>query len=201
MEMKHSRLVNGVEFFYKIVKGSIYFWITLIKKGLVYGILPAISDGLTYVSTNQNVEEKFFTLIKKKRDPLPFERIVSLSWFFIGSFISAFFLLSNGTENQMIQVFEIVSFLVIFLSIIYLCWTAWLVNKNPTTKYIYALALDQMIRHPFKSLYIAGFLVTSVLVAWVNLIIFFFVIPGLFLWLVDKGLGMGNIETTMTVNK
>jgi hypothetical protein len=54
---------------------------------------------------------------------------------------------------------------------------------------LYAHTLDHMFRYPTKSLYILVLSVSALLIGFFNLILFVFLVPSLYWWLLTKGMG------------
>lgn len=200
METKQSKLIRGVEFFYEIVKASVYFWFLLLKNGLVYGILPAVTYTMMYSTTNEKKEEKFFSVLKKRRAVIPYGKLISMAWFLTGSLLAVAYFLMSHKITPSFGLFQVASLVFFFLFTIYLCWVAWFHVKGAIKINRYALSLDQLVRHPVKSLYIGSLIVTASLIAWVNLFVFCCIVPGLFCWLVEKGL-CKNQSATPTVTE
>ncbi|KAF1296420.1 hypothetical protein BAU15_12755 [Enterococcus sp. JM4C] len=187
MEEKQSRLVRGVEFFYELVKASLYFWFLLVKNGVVYGLLPALSYTMAYGTTTEKKEEKFYGVLTKKRTAIHYAKGFSFAWFFVAGLLVLSISLLKETSQPVVQILSIAVLFSFILFTLYMVWVAWLFVKNPMQKQLYAVALDQLVRHPLISLYGLSLLGTAVLLAWVNLLIFICLAPGIFVWLIDKG--------------
>ena len=200
MQAKQSRLICGVEFFYEMVKASIYFWLIVLKNGLVYGILPALTYTMMYCTTNEKKEETFFHVLKKRRAGIPYGKLASMVWFLIVSLLVWTQFSMRRIATSSLNLLGVASLVFFFLFTIYLCWVAWFHVKGNTKINRYALSVDQLVRHPVKSLYIGSLLVTASLIAWVNFFVFCCIVPGLFCWLVEKGL-RNNQTVTPTMTK
>ncbi len=178
MEKKQSKITTIVDEFYNLVRISFLFWITLFKQVVVYGWLSSIYQILydsfkdvEYMSAEKKYRNNRLTLKYQKSVSFIFSSLV---------FIAILFLWLNNRFEIGNNVLLISLVFLIQLLIVYFVWIGIVALEHEDSAIIYAKSLDLMVRNFSLSVSIWLLVLASLLLANINLVIFIFVIPGLF---------------------
>ena len=129
----------------------------------------------------------------EKIESLQYRKLLSFIWCVLFSIVWAGYLLigkGKGTEMTLFLWIMITTAFVLFH--IFLVTLVVLDKENERTLsngLLYAHTLDHMFRNPTKSLYILVLSVSALLIGFFNLILFVFLVPSLYWWLLTKGMG------------
>nr|WP_321292026.1 hypothetical protein [uncultured Trichococcus sp.] len=182
---KQPRIVRIVEQVYRLVIGSLFYWKTIISSGGVYGFVDAADRLMVFLSSAEPT-------ISEKTENLPYRKLLSFIWCVLFSIVLVgYLLIGKGKGTEMTLFFSITITTVFVLYHIFLVTLVVLDKKNErplSNGLLYAQTLDHMFRNPTKCLYILMLSVIAVLVGFFNLIMFVFLVPSLYWWLLTKGM-------------
>lgn|GEM_PF-6225270 len=183
---KQSRIVRFVEQVYRLVIGSLLYWKTILSSGGLYGFVDAADRLMAFLSSGEPTGAE-------KIESLPYRKLLSFIWCVLFSVVLAGYLLigkGKGTEMTLFLWIMITTSFVLYH--IFLVTLVVLDKENERTLsngLLYAHTLDHMFRNPTKSLYILVLSVSALLIGFFNLILFVFLVPSLYWWLLTKGMG------------
>lgn len=187
MEKKQSKLTKLVDNFYHISQISIVFWLVLLKNFIVYGLISSVYSTLYLTFNNEIASDKFNNKLKQSKLSLKYQKLTSLVISFLIGLTCLLFWLNDRFNIQLNFVLVIFMFLLQLISV-YIVWVGIVANNEENSLLVYAKALDLMIRNIVISFGIWLLLLTSILIANVNLILFVLVVPGLFGMVIKKWL-------------
>ena len=183
---KQSRIVRFVEQVYRLAIGSLLYWKTILSSGGLYGFVDAADRLMAFLSSGEPTGAE-------KIESLPYRKLLSFIWCVLFSVVLAGYLLigkGKGTEMTLFLWIMITTAFVLYH--IFLVTLVVLDKENERTLsngLLYAHTLDHMFRYPTKSLYILVLSVSALLIGFFNLILFVFLVPSLYWWLLTKGMG------------
>ena len=183
---KQSRIVRIVEQVYRLAIGSLLYWKTILSSGGLYGFVDAADRLMAFLSSGEPTGAE-------KIESLPYRKLLSFIWCVLFSVVLAGYLLigkGKGTEMTLFLWIMITTAFVLYH--IFLVTLVVLDKENERTLsngLLYAHTLDHMFRYPTKSLYILVLSVSALLIGFFNLILFVFLVPSLYWWLLTKGMG------------
>ncbi|WP_407371708.1 hypothetical protein [Carnobacterium sp.] len=193
---KAPRLTQSIEIIYAFVVGSLHYWGTLIRSGLIYGFSDAalgmvffLQEAKGLSKNGSNIEQ---VKIEKNRGNVPYGKGLSFIWTGLLSLCVASFL-----SIKMGVVYSISSLLLVTSLTLFSFYHVFLVlaiclssdrNETYKGKWFYAYTLDYLIRNPFKSLFILMLTWSAMGIAYFNLILFIFLVPSIYWLLIQKGL-------------
>lgn len=190
---KQSKIVCFVEQVYRFVIGSFIYWRTLICSGIIYGFVDASTVLMAFLSSAEPPHAE-------KKENLLHRKILSFIWSILFSIVlSGFLYIGNGKGA------ETTIFLWITITTIFVLYHVFLVTVIELVKEIdspfpsgllYARTLDHMLRNPTKCLYIIVLSGIAVFLGFYNLILFVFLVPSLYWWLLNKGMEKRIMGTT-----
>ncbi|MGS2780098.1 hypothetical protein ACVBAX_22510 [Robertmurraya sp. GLU-23] len=168
---------------------SFFFWIYMIKGGVIYGFVPS-AIGLVNSLHDDYEDQSIQSVFRMSYDQ--HHQYKGLSFFL--------FLFSGLTVMSIYQPLHSLFPFLGLIQIPLLVWTAvlWIFfiytvyflatdkNQAHPRKWLYALAFDTCIRHPLRSLVIFITLIAFSLIVKINLIAFIFLAPPLFIILTRK---------------
>lgn len=168
-----------------------YFWIFIIRGGVIYGFVPAAiglikSIDVIHLDKDQSIKSVFIDSYRQYNQ----HKWLSFSLFlFTGIIIMCFYspLFTTNLKLGFIQLPLII--LTVFLwtySVYSVYFLALDKNQSRNTKWLYALAFDTCIRRPFNSLIIFLMICALSLLININLFFFIFFAPPLFILLTKK---------------
>lgn len=179
---KQSRIVCFVEQVYRLVIGSLFYWKTLIFSGGLYGFVDAGDRLMVFLSSADPTSSG-------KTESLPHRKLLSFIWSVLFSIaLSGGLHFGNGKETDMKLLLWITASTAFVLYHIFLVTLVvlGLENERPLSNRMrYVQTLDHMFRNPTKCLYILVLSGSAILVGFFNLILFVFLVPSLFWWLVQ----------------
>lgn len=117
MTRKSSHLIEVVNLVYTIVKGSVFFWLALLSRGLVYGWVFAIKVILQYFASDNPQDIRFRDFIKQVEE-VAYAKVISAMMTFFFSLGLTGWLLSLVNISQL-------SFAMFYIG--GLAWLVWLV--------------------------------------------------------------------------
>ena len=183
---KQSRIVRFVEQVYRLVIGSLLHWKTLVFSGGRYGFVDAADNLSAFLSSGEPTGAE-------KIESLPYRKLLSFIWCVLFSVVLAgYLLIGKGKGSEMTLFLWIMITMAFVLYHIFLVTLVVLDKENErilSNGLLYAHALDHMFRNPTKSLYILVLSVSALLIGFFNLILFVFLVPSLYWWLLTKGMG------------
>ena len=183
---KQSRIVRIVEQVYRLVIGSLLYWKTLVFSGGLYGFVDAADNLRAFLSSGEPTGAE-------KIESLPYRKLLSFIWCVLFSVVLAgYLLIGKGKGSEMTLFLWIMITMAFVLYHIFLVTLVVLDKENErilSNGLLYAHALDHMFRNPTKSLYILVLSVSALLIGFFNLILFVFLVPSLYWWLLTKGMG------------
>ena len=183
---KQSRIVRFVEQVYRLVIGSLLYWKTLVFTGGLYGFVDAADNLRAFLSSGEPTGAE-------KIESLPYRKLLSFIWCVLFSVVLAgYLLIGKGKGSEMTLFLWIMITMAFVLYHIFLVTLVVLDKENERTLsngLLYAHTLDHMFRNPTKSLYILVLSVSALLIGFFNLILFVFLVPSLYWWLLTKGMG------------
>lgn len=183
---KQSRIVRFVEQVYRLVIGSLIYWKTLILSGGLYGFVDAADNLMAFLSSTERTSSG-------KGKNLPHRKLLSFTWCVLFSVVLAGYLhIGNGKGTEMSLFLWITASTAFVLYHIFLVTLVVLGKEDQRplpNRMRYAQTLDHMFRNPAKCLYILMLSGSAVLVGFFNLILFVFLVPSLYWWLLNKGMG------------
>ena len=180
-----------IDLVYQYTISSVYFWLYIVRGGIIYGFVSA-SIGLIHAVELIHRKEDDSIRIAFRESYQKNERHLGLS-----------FLLFLFSGLSLMSVYpplhDVLPFLA-WLQFPILIWTAllWIISiygiyflaydhrKAHSAKWIYALAFDTCIRHPFRSIIILLMMVAFTLLVKVNLVAFIFLAPPLLIMATKK---------------
>ena len=183
---KQSRIVRFVEQVYRLAIGSLLYRKTILSSGGLYGFVDAADRLMAFLSSGEPTGAE-------KIESLPYRKLLSFIWCVLFSVVLAGYLLigkGKGTEMTLFLWIMITTSFVLYH--IFLVTLVVLDKENErilSNGLLYAHALDHMFRNPTKSLYILVLSVSALLIGFFNLILFVFLVPSLYWWLLTKGMG------------
>lgn len=192
-----NKLIKFVDAFAYYIISAFYFWVYILRGGVIYGFFPA-AVGL--VKSVQNRTEghlpikRFFSDTYRQYKN---QKWLSFFLFFLTSLSIASMVnpvLVTGTGSGFLDIPLILVTMILWVHAIYSVYFFAEQNKKPA-KWIYALAFDTSIRHPFKSLVILTTLLALSLLAIINLLVFIFFVPPLFILLTKRLIYFPDILT------
>ena len=183
---KQSRIVRFVEQVYRLAIGSLLYWKTLVFSGGLYGFVDAADRLMAFLSSGEPTGAE-------KIESLPYRKLLSFIWCVLFSVVLAgYLLIGKGKGTEMTLFLWIMITMAFVLYHIFLVTLVVLDKENErilSNGLLYAHALDHMFRNPTKSLYILVLSVSALLIGFFNLILFVFLVPSLYWWLLTKGMG------------
>ncbi|UOC11364.1 hypothetical protein [Streptococcus equinus] len=117
MTRKSSHLIEVVNLVYTVVKGSVFFWLALLSRGLVYGWVFAIKVILQYFASDNPQDIRFRDFIKQVEE-VAYSKVISAMMTFFFSLGLTGWLLSLVNISQL-------SFAMFYIG--GLAWLVWLV--------------------------------------------------------------------------
>ncbi|CZQ82034.1 hypothetical protein SAMN04488048_10313 [Trichococcus flocculiformis] len=183
---KQSRIVRFVEQVYRLVIGSLLYWKTILSSGGLCGFVVAADRLMAFLSSGEPTGAE-------KIESLPYRKLLSFIWCVLFSVVLAGYLLigkGKGTEMTLFLWIMITTAFVLYH--IFLVTLVVLDKENERTLsngLLYAHTLDHMFRNPTKSLYFLVLSVSALLIGFFNLILFVFLVPSIYWWLLTKGMG------------
>lgn len=166
-----------------------YFWVYVVRGGIVYGLLPAGVGLIRSLEAIQEDNDSSLRLVFHEA----YQDYKQMRWLSFSLFIlTAFSFVGFNLNNSLIGFLQIP--LMIFTSFlwIYFVYGIYFFAENAhrdreySPKWIYALAFDTCIRHPLNSLVILITLIALSLVIRINAIAFIFFGPPLFIILTKR---------------
>ena len=183
---KQSRIVRFVEQVYRLVIGSLLYWKTILSSGGLCGFVVAADRLMAFLSSGEPTGAE-------KIESLPYRKLLSFIWCVLFSVVLAgYLLIGKGKGTEMTLFLWIMITMAFVLYHIFLVTLVVLDKENErilSNGLLYAHALDHMFRNPTKSLYILVLSVSALLIGFFNLILFVFLVPSLYWWLLTKGMG------------
>lgn len=185
MTKNPSKLVHLVNQFYQFVQLSLFFWERLFSKAIVYGWIESIY-AILYLNHYPEFQEMGYSEKRIEiRLNLKHQKKVSLIFsFLLASIAFILWYQVRFVHDALFLLIVLGMFLQIFM--VYIVWVAFLAIQEPSGAFIFAKAFDKMIRRFSVSFSIWLLFVFSMLIAYMNLIIFFMIVPGLCLKIIDK---------------
>jgi uncharacterized membrane protein YesL len=165
---------------------SFYFWITMFRGGIIYGFVPSAVGLIQSVEAiHRNDDSSIRSFFQQSYQENRRNKGLSFCLFIFSG-------ISMMSVNSRLQ--SVYSFLSL-LQYPLLIWTGilWIFSiysiyflaidkkKKHESKWIYALAFDTCIRHPFRSLVILITMAAFGLILKINLVVFIFLTPPLFI--------------------
>lgn len=191
---KQSKIVRFVEHVYRLIIGSLLYWKTILSSGGLYGFVDGADRILAFLSSTEPT-------IAERTEILSYRKLLSFIWsVLLSTVLTGYVYFGNGKGTEMTL------FLWIILTTAFALFHIFLVtlvvldkgNEHPQSNRLrYAKTLDHMLRNPTKCLYVLVLSGCAVLVGFFNLILFVFLVPSLYWWLLEKG--MGHQKTQQTI--
>ena len=183
---KQSRIVRIVEQVYRLVIGSLLYWKTLVFSGGLYGFVDAADRLMAFLSSGEPI-------VADKTESLPYRKLLSFIWCALCSiFLAGYLYIADDKDTEVTLFLWITATTAFVLYHIFLVTLIVLEKENErplSNRMQYAQTLDHMFRNPTKCVYIMVLSGSAVLVGFFNPILFVFLVPGLYWWLVTKGMG------------
>lgn len=188
LKSKQSKLTTLIDLFFEIVKNSLLFWLSFVSKGLIYGLLPSLYRSFSFSKEPTNQHDSFKENWKKGRLFLEYQSWLSFSWSVLISLLWALIFYGRWHSTAIIQFLIVVMILSVAILTIYAVWVAYLATIMVNYPVLYGIALDQMIRHLGVSFAIGIFVFIFLWCAYMNLIFFLFIAPGVLISVCHKTL-------------
>ena len=132
-------------------------------------------------------------IVADKTESLPYRKLLSFIWCALCSiFLAGYLYIANDKDTEVTLFLWITATTAFVLYHIFLVTLIVLEKENErilSNGLLSAHALDPMFRNPTKSLYILVLSVSALLIGFFNLILFVFLVPSLYWWLLTKGMG------------
>lgn len=191
MNILKNKLVHFINRIAQYTVSGFYFWIFIIRGGIIYGFVPAAiglikSIDVIHLDKDHSIKSVFIDSYRQYYQ----HKWLSFSLFlFTGITIICFYspLFTTNSRLGLIQLPLIILTVVLWTFSVYsVYFLAIDKQQSHNTKWLYALAFDTCIRHPFNSLIILLMIFALSLLININLIIFIFFAPPLFILLTKK---------------
>ena len=181
--MARKKVIWLVERFYECVRLTLMVWWILIKNFLVYGLIDTSCLLTSYMMRPENERDSIKIFIKEKNVNLKNSKIVSfaISMLFIAWICMYIILLKNNRIFLVVRfTFSVLTIWMIligvYISMLGLTWAT--TNYSSSIEY-YAQAFANIFRQPIISLTSLTFWLIIYLIGIRNLIVLFFILPGL----------------------
>ncbi|MCA9765609.1 MAG: hypothetical protein KC455_04230 [Carnobacterium sp.] len=189
---KSPVIIKSIEIVYLFIIGSVQYWGTLIRSGLIYGFVDAALSVLVFLQENNMYTPTNLNTKQKTGEGMPFKKRFSFIWTGLLSICLAnYFFIEMGSSQyvagpMLVASVTLFSFYHVFLVLSISIYS----NKKEVQdkKWLYAYTVDYMIRKPFRSLFILLLTLSMIGMAYFNLIVFVFFVPSFFWLFVQKGL-------------
>lgn len=181
--MKKTKVINGINIFYEIVKMSAEAWILLLRNFLVYGWLDATCYLTSYLMQPTDQRDSFIQFKQEHPLNLKYRKGVSfvLSIILFGWLASYIYLMKNGQTSSFISLMFCVLTIWLIIGMIYLSvfGLVWANNKYDDDKQYYAQTFIQIMKNPLITITVLTLWLLSVVVSIRCFILIFLVVPGL----------------------
>lgn len=193
---KAPRLTRSVEIIYAFVVGSLRYWGALIRSGFIYGFADAALSMMFFLQETKGLSKNRSNTEQVKPEKtsrnVPCGKILSFIWTGLLSLCVASFLsIKMGFMYSIGNLLVVTSLTLFSFYHVFLVLVICLSSDRKGTykgKWFYAYALDYLIRNPFKSLFILTLTWSAMGIAYFNLILFIFLVPGIYWLMIQKGL-------------
>lgn len=191
MTAKQSKLILAVEYVYLIVKASVMFWLSLVKRGIIYGWVTSCRENLFYLSSNLTRYESYSTIVatqKMTKGKLDYPLSLGFS---LSSSLTLVMAMAYQKNSLPIILFSLIVSLTISLVFwlfgLFYSWLTTITTQTYSVKEWVYLVLYQLFHHPALLGFCLSLLMFSLFIFWVNKFLWFFILPGLFFDLLKRG--------------
>lgn len=191
MSILKNKIILFINRFSQYAISGFYFWIFLIRGGIIYGFVPAAIGLIKCIHEIQHNDEQSLKTIyaesykqNKHHKGLSFTLFILLGLSIMSLCIPLF------SKDPIIGFFQLP--LIIFtcilwtISIYYVYFLSEANKKKGDMKWIAALSFVTCIKHPLKSLIILITMLVLCFLIKINLVIFIFFVPPIFILSTNK---------------
>lgn len=175
-------IIRLFQFIYKWILISFYYWIYLLKGGIIYSFIPATASlwmASQQMITNKEMEIK--DLFKENYANYSKSPLISFIAVFLNILVSiALFFINRSDHMFSLAMVIICVYLLVLINLNIVYTIYYLIFEKQTIRYSLALAFVTAIKHPIRSLGILLIFLCLSLLAWWNLIAFLAFGPSLF---------------------
>ena len=191
MNILKNKLLHFINRFAQYTVSGFYFWIFIIRGGIIYGFVPAavgLVKSIDVIHLDEDLSIK--TVFTDSRRKYSQHKWLSFCLFlFTGITIMCLYspLFTTDSRLGFIQLPLIILTAILWTYSVYsIYFLARDKQQSHNTKWLYALAFDTCIRHPFNSLIILLMICALSLLIPINLLAFIFFAPPTFILLTKK---------------
>lgn len=178
---KPSKLVRFVERFYIVVKASVFFWIGLIRFGVVYGFLYAMRSTWKYLDSEMAYYESYQSITQGERVSMPYEKLLSFLLTMSLCFGSVGFYTFAKQESVFLLIIGYVNIIWAILLGIFIVYYISNYSRHESREQqliIIYESMKQMFIKPTQSFFLLSLFIFVGIIFLFSKFIFIFLIPG-----------------------
>lgn len=181
VKLKKNMHIYIFNLIYKLCKVSLYFFVYLLKGGIVYGLIPATASMLETIKQVLEGEDEVALLYKMNSTKYTKYRLQS--FFFVLLFLLLYmgiFLINRSESNAALVITVILIYFLCLFALLFVYSIIYTVTKNLPYRHIIGLSFISIIRHFDLSIIIVIMLSALYFSLKVNVLFFIVCSPFLF---------------------